>query len=477
MDDKNKKGMALPELKGTKTSIHLIMVLALTLLDILLCVIICVQSWEMWMLPLIAIALIVIWVFHILHSVPDTTFENFCISTMLVEFFFFGVHGGALRDIPLVISIILFIISMLDKRRMLHLSAAIYILVLLYHVIFLHTISVSMTLDEYLQLVFNVIGVMTEIFIARHIIYRRKIESAQMNDMRIKLNMATEQNANFLSNVSHELRTPINMVTGITEVALGRELAPELREDMHSIQLAGIRLADQIRDILDYTEIVGKTLIPVEDRYMVSSILGDIIAVTTVQNKNPNIELVFDIDSSIPSVLVGDGEKLSRVIRLMLDNAIKFTTEGGVCVRISYRKESYGINLIIDIIDTGIGITKSQLSKIYDDFYQVDSGKTRTVGGLGLGISIAHGLLQVMGGFISIKSDKGQGTQVHISVPQKIADERPSMAIMNPELFCVVCYFKSDKYTRREIQEFYDNTIYRLVANLEIDGYLVYYFE
>ena len=477
MDEKTKKNITLSEMEGTRTSIHLIMALTVTVFDIMLTALIFVESWEMWMLPLIYIALIAVWVLHIVKIFPDKILEYMFVLVMLLQFFFFGIHESTLFDMPIVMSILFFILSMLDKKFILHISASVYVLVLLYHIVFLHTIGPSMTRYELLRLIFDIVGVAAEMFIARHLIYRRKIESRQMREISVSLNKAKEQNANFLSNISHELRTPINMVNGISEVVLGRELSPDLRENVHSIQLAGMRLSSQIKDILDYTEIVGKTLIPIEDNFMISSILGDIIAMITVQNKNPNIELVFDIEPSIPSVLLGDGEKLGRVIRLILDNSIKFTKEGGVCVSVSHRRETYGINLSIDICDTGIGITSSQLSKIYEDFYQVDSGRSRTAGGLGLGISIAHGLLQSMGGFMCIESEENQGTKVHISVPIKIVDEEPGMSVMNPEIFCIACYFKTDKYVRREVQEYYDNMIYKLATGLGVEGHRVYHFK
>lgn len=477
MDEKKKKDEILPELEGTKTDIHLLMVMAVTAFNMLLVMVVCLMSWEMWVIPLIIIITAAAWALHILRLIPETTFEYICSGVMMVEFFFYGVHATSLFDMPVVMGVFILMLSMLDKKILLNLTAITYTLVILYHCIVLHTIGPDMGMLNLARLGLDIVGVAAETLVASRIINRRKMENDQMRGMIIGLKRAKDQNADFLSNISHELRTPINMVTGISEVALGRKLSPELREDMASIQMAGLRLSGQIKDILDYTEIVGKTLIPVEDNYMMSSVLGDVIALVSVQNKGTDLELVFDMDVTIPAVLSGDGEKLCRVIKLILDNAIKFTHTGGVCVRIGYRKESYGINLDIDICDTGIGISSTQLSKIYEDFYQVDSGRSRNAGGLGLGISIAHGLLQAMGGFMYIESEENQGTQVHISVPQKVVDESPSMEITNPEMFCIVCYFRADKYSRKEVREFYDDMIYRMAVSLGIEGHRVYHFE
>lgn len=113
------------------------------------------------------------------------------------------------------------------------------------------------------------------------------------------------------------------------------------------------------------------------------------------------------------------------VLKTLLENSIKFTEEGGINLCIEFRRESYGVNLLIDIYDTGIGMTDAQMTKMYDDFYQADSGSSRFAGGLGLGIPVARGLLRSMGGFIYFESKEQQGLQAHIAIPQGVADDTP----------------------------------------------------
>ena len=117
------------------------------------------------------------------------------------------------------------------------------------------------------------------------------------------------------------------------------------------------------------------------------------ITMVAMQSSRHQLEMVFDIDPRVPSVLIGDAEKISHVLKILLENSIKFTEEGGINICIEFRRESYGVNLVIDIYDTGIGMSNSQLVQMYDDFYQVDSGSSRFAGGLGLGLPIARGLL------------------------------------------------------------------------------------
>ena len=274
----------------------------------------------------------------------------------------------------------------------------------------------------------------------------------------------------------YELRTPINMVIGISEVALGKELSPDIRADMASIKMAGKRLSNQISNMLDYTEIMEGTLAPAKKEYMITSVLNDVITMTALQSNRQHLELVFDIDPKMPAVLVGDAEKISHVLKILVENAIKFTEEGGVNVRIKYRRENYGLNLIVDIRDTGIGMTDSQLTKMYDLFYQADSGSSRFTGGLGLGLPIARGLLDAMGGFIHFVNED-QGLSAHIVIPQGVADEQPCIVLNHPDQFCIACYFRPEKYSCDAVREYYDGLIFNLVEGLGIQGYQAHNFE
>ena len=267
------------------------------------------------------------------------------------------------------------------------------------------------------------------------------------------------------------------MVIGISEVILGKEISPELRADIQSIKTAGRRLSNQINNMMDYTEIVEGTLTPAREEYMITSVLNDVITMTAMQSNIHQLELIFDINPKIPAVLIGDAEKISHVLKILVENSIKFTEEGGLDVRIDYREENYGINLIIDIYDTGIGMTDSQLTQMYDEFYQADSGSNRFAGGLGLGLPIARGLLNAMGGFLHFDSQEQEGLQAHIAIPQRIADDRPCIALNHPEQLCIACYFRPEKYVCDEIREYYDGLIANLMYGLGIEGHQAHNFE
>lgn len=460
-----------------QTGQHLLLAGVVTVFSVILIMLTIVMSWELWMVPLIMLSNFSVWFLHIGRLGSGIFYESLCAGLLMIEFFFFGVHRSSLFDMPAVACVMVLVLFMLDKKRMLYIIGILYVLGLLYHYLVLRTITYNMETQDLLRL--GIGGAVTggSVLLARYWINRRREQRRSYESAFAELETAGRQNAVFLSNVSHELRTPINMVIGISEVTLGKDISPEIRSNMQSIQLAGKRLSNQINNMLDYTEIVEGTLTSSKEEYMITSVLNDVITMTAMQGSSHQLEMVFDIDPNVPAVLIGDAEKISHVLKILVENALKFTDEGGINVCIGSRQESYGINLTIDIYDTGIGMTDSQLTQMYDTFYQADSGSSRFAGGLGLGIPIARGLLNVMGGFIHFDSDGQQGLQAHIAVPQGVADGAPCITLANADQLCIACYFRPDKYSCDEVRGYYDRLILHLVEGLDIEGYQAHNFE
>ncbi|MCI8637713.1 MAG: response regulator [Coprococcus sp.] len=460
-----------------QTSKYLLLAGTVTVFSGMLTLVTMVMAWEIWMVPLIAGGVFCVWFFHIGRVGSEIFYENLCAGVLLVEFFFFGVHRISLFDIPAVACIMILVFSMLDRRRLLYMTAVLYVLELLYHALFLHTVTHDMGMQDAVRVGLGIVVTAGAVEIARYRINRRREARQRYDAAFAQLETAGRQNAVFLSNVSHELRTPINMVIGLSEVVLEKDISSKIRENMESIQMAGKRLSSQINNMIDYTEIVENTLIPAKEEYMITSVLNDVITMTAIQDGRHRLEMVFDINPKIPSVLIGDAEKISHVLKILLENSIKFTEEGGINVCIEFRQESYGGNLVIDIYDTGIGMTDSQLMQMYDAFYQADSGSSRFSGGLGLGIPIARGLLHAMGGFVHFDSKGQEGLEAHISIPQGVADDTPSITLSNADQLCIACYFRPEKYSSDEVRRYYDKLILRLVEGLGIEGYQAHNFE
>ena len=411
-----------------QTSSHLLLAAIITVFSGMLALVTITLAWEFWMLPLIAAGCFSVWLLHIARIGSDAFYENLCAGLLLTEFFFFGVHETILFDIPAVACILILALFMLNKKWIMHAIEALYVLELLYHGWLLHTISHQMGRRNMFRLGLDIVILFCGTALARYWIKRRNTQRKWYEHIFAELETAGKQNAVFLSNVSHELRTPINMVIGISEVALGKELSPDIRADMNSIKMAGKRLSNQINNMLDYTEIVEGTLTPAKKEYMITSVLNDVITMTALQSNRQHLE-------------------------------------------------RYGINLIVDIRDTGIGMTDAQLTQMYDVFYQADSGSSRLAGGLGLGLPIAQGLLTAMGGFIHFDCKDQKGLSAHIVIPQGVADEQPCIELNHPDQLCIACYFRPERYSCDEVREYYDGLILNLVEGLGVQGYQTHNFE
>ncbi len=460
-----------------QTSEHLLLASIVTVVGIMLLLLTIALSWELWMVPIFVIGNTLVWFLHITKAGSDSFFKSLCSSLLMVGFFFFGVHKSILFDIAAVACMLLLVFSMLDKKRLLYMTAALYVFIILYHFLILHTITKEMGIQELIRLGFGAMVVILATVISRYRILRRRESQTQYDNALVQLETAGRQNAEFLSNVSHELRTPINMVIGLSEVTLEKNISPEVQADVRSIKMAGKRLSNQINNILDYTEIVEGTLTSIKEPYMITSVLNDVITTTAMQTNKHQLEMVFDINPKTPAILIGDAEKISHVLKILLENSIKFTDEGGINLCIDFRSEKYGGNLVIDVYDTGIGMTHSQIRQMFEDFYQADSGSSRFASGLGLGLPVARGLLHAMGGFIHFESSEQRGLQAHITIPQGIEDSRQSIEVSHPERFCIACYFQPEKYNSDEVRKYYDKMILHMVEGLGLEGYQAHNFE
>ncbi len=460
-----------------QTSMHLLLAGMVSGFSVIMTATAFVMSWELWMVPLIVLGCLVVWWLHIGRIGSELLYENICAGLLMSEFFFFGVHQASFFGISTIACVLCLVFSLMDRKWLLYLTAGLYVLELLYHFVFFNITIDDMARRDVVYMGVGVAAVAGAVMIARYRINRREKEKKKYSSMVAELEASGRQNADFLSTVSHELRTPINMVIGLSEVALGKENATEIYEDLQSIKLAGKRLSNQINKILDYAEIVEGTLTAAEEGYRITSVINDVITTTTLQNSRSQLEMVFDVDPKIPTVLVGDAGKISHVLKILVENSIKFTEEGGINVCVGFRQESYGVNLVIDIYDTGIGMTSTQLTKMFADFYQADSGSRRLTGGLGLGIPIARGLLHAMGGFIHFDSKEQEGLQAHIIIPQGVEDETPSMVVTNAARLCIACFFSPEKYNCDEVRRYYDKLILHLVEGLGVEGYQAHTFE
>ena len=271
-------------------------------------------------------------------------------------------------------------------------------------------------------------------------------KSYESRKLRIEKKDAEKSNAaksEFLANMSHEIRTPINAVLGMNEMILresleARDMLPEEREEIikifsdicnysGNIESAGNNLLSIINDILDFSKIEAGKMEITDGNYKLSSVLNDVSNMISFKAKSKGIEYIVDVDETLPDGLYGDEIRVRQIITNLLNNAVKYTQKGTIWLSVNERKgeDDKSTNLIVKVKDTGIGIKKEDISKLFRKFERVDMQNNSTVEGTGLGLAITGSLLDMMGGEISVESEYGKGSEFTVSIPQKIVSEEP----------------------------------------------------
>lgn len=233
--------------------------------------------------------------------------------------------------------------------------------------------------------------------------------------------LAREAQSKFLARMSHEIRTPLNVILGMNEMILRESENEMIQEYASDIQNAGDMLLGLVNDVLDFSKIESGQFELVEQNYELVTLVKDVMLLLNVRAAGSLLSTKLEAEDNMPEILKGDELRIKQILTNLISNAVKYTKEGSVTLKVFKEKLAEDeIELCFSVIDTGIGIKKEDLNKLFDRFKRLELNKNRNIQGTGLGLNIAKQLTELMGGNLTVESQYGKGSTFTLRIPQKV---------------------------------------------------------
>lgn len=250
-------------------------------------------------------------------------------------------------------------------------------------------------------------------------------EIMKMERMRQEAQLASVAKGKFLANMSHEIRTPINAVLGMNAMILRESTEPAIREYALDIQNAGQSLLSLINDILDLSKAESGKLEILPQEYDLGTLIHDVMNMISTKAADKGLDVHLSVDDTIPARLWGDDVRIRQILVNLMNNAVKYTEQGGVTLTVSGDVNGDTAILNFEVQDTGIGIKQEDIAKLFAEFERIEEERNRNIEGTGLGMSITTQLLEQMGSKLQVESIYGKGSVFSFSLQQKIVDNEP----------------------------------------------------
>ena len=414
----------------------------------------------------------------LLHKRIPIQIQGYIFASLITNSIFFsGLNFQTYQVEFIVLGGGIVLVSFYHLRHLVLYETSLALLAFSVHAFFLHRID-FVTSEDYMEVILSVlmimgIGLTSYLIIRREDIVREKL-IASLNHAE----QAEHAKSDFLANMSHEIRTPMNAIIGLTELILkDNTLSENSKLYSKQIQNSGRNLLSIVNDILDFSKIDSGKLEIVESEFDISATINDVINTTVTRMQEKPIELVVHVNPDIPKILVGDEIRIKQVMINLLTNAVKYTKKGVIILDVSHTVRKYGINLVVSVKDSGIGISKKNMEKLFTSFQQLDTKKNRAVEGTGLGLVISKNFIAAMGGFINVKSQEGVGSEFQFVLPLKVQDSRPFIRIKDAEKITVAYFIEIEKFSDENVRKAYKDFLTNIGESIHIRYYMCRSFE
>lgn len=428
-----------------------------------------VNAWPVWVYIQLWGLAITLAVICMCHSISDNLKQTCLMVFAMLDIFSCSVLERDIYPSIIVMCGCAVMISMYKNQKVLFLQLIMSIAILLIHIFILRTVKFD-TSSEAVGFMVRVLVMLGSELYLFYFIHRLNQTEEQLKTSLIAAKKAENAKANFLANMSHEIRTPMNAIVGMCELILREDgITDNIREYCYNIQNSGRSLLALINDILDFSKIESGKMEIIEEEFNIASTINDCLNMAVTRKGSKKLELIVHVDPEIPCALIGDELRIRQIIINLVTNAIKFTNEGAVIIRISQERQENGINLSVSVADTGIGISKENLEKLFTSFQQVDTRKNRSVEGTGLGLAISKQLVNQMGGYITVSSEYGVGSEFRFVIPLKVSNNSPFVMVKDRDRIHAVTYFNLNRYSHKTVADEYKKLWDEISDLLKID--------